>query len=166
MAQWTVAGARGGARVDVCLTGGAFAPVTYSIDYFKSYTQTGTEHTLKLEQYGGGAFINKARIAFDGASTFVEVYKIDTTTQGTMQTQIHFNRLIGESGGSLPLLGTAASGSGSTLLKEVSFIPKGTSVETLRVEGGNLNLKNLPTSATGLSAGDIWNNSGVLNIIS
>ena len=166
VAQWTVAGARGGARVDVCLTGGAFAPVTYSIDYFKSYTQTGTEHTLKLEQYGGGAFINKARIAFDGASTFVEVYKIDTTTQGTMQTQIHFNRLIGESGGSLPLLGTAASGSGSTLLKEVSFIPKGTSVETLRVEGGNLNLKNLPTSATGLSAGDIWNNSGVLNIIS
>ena len=28
-----------------------------------------------------------------------------------------------------------------------------------------LNVKNLPTSATGLSTGDIWNNGGVLNIV-
>ena len=90
---------------------------TSSLDYFKSYTQTGAEHTLKLEQYGGAGFINKARIAFDGTSTFVEVYKIDTTSQGTMNAQVHFNRLIGESGGSLPLFGTPASGSGSTSLK-------------------------------------------------
>jgi hypothetical protein len=30
---------------------------------------------------------------------------------------------------------------------------------------GTLNLPNLPTSASGLSAGDIWNNSGVINIV-
>jgi len=29
-----------------------------------------------------------------------------------------------------------------------------------------LNLPNIPTSATGLSSGDVWNNSGVLNIVS
>ena len=169
IASYSTGSARGGARIDICVTGGNFAPTTYSIDYFKSYQQTGTEHTLKLEQYGGQALINKARIAVDGTSTFVEVYKI-ATTAGTppapvvMGSQVHFNRLIGESGGSLPMLGTATSGSSSTSLKEVSFIPKGTSVESLRVEGGNLNLKNLPTSASGLSTGDIWNNSGVLNI--
>ena len=164
VSSYSVAGARGGARVDLCITGGAFSPVTYSIDYFKSYTQAGTDHTLKLEQYGGAAFITKARIAFDGTNTYIEVYKAATTSQGTMPAQVHFNRLIGESGGSLPMFGTATSGSGSTSLKEVEFIGKGTSVEALQVQGGNLNLKNLPTSATGLSTGDIWNNSGVLNI--
>jgi hypothetical protein len=171
VASYSAAGARGGARIDLCITGGAFAPVTYSIDYFKSYTQGGTEHTLKLEQYGGSAFITKARIAFDGTSTFVEVYKIATTSgtppaPATMDAQVHFNRLIGESGGSLPMFGTATSGSGSTLLKEVFFIAKGTSVESLRVEGVCVikNIKNLPTSVSGLSTGDIWNNSGVLNI--
>jgi hypothetical protein len=28
-----------------------------------------------------------------------------------------------------------------------------------------LNVKDLPTSATGLAAGDVWNNGGVLNIV-
>ena len=31
--------------------------------------------------------------------------------------------------------------------------------------GGTINMKNLPTSPGGLAAGDVWNNSGVLNII-
>jgi len=30
---------------------------------------------------------------------------------------------------------------------------------------GRINMSSLPTSATGLSAGDLWNNSGVINII-
>ncbi len=165
VASYSVAGARGGARIDLCMTGGAFSPVTYSIDYFKFYTQTGTEHTLKLEQYGGAVFITKARIAFNGANTYIEVYKIATTSQGTMPAQVHFNRLIGESGGSLPMFGTATSGAGSTSLKEVEFIAQGTSVEALQVQGGNLNLKNLPTSASGLTAGDIYNDGGTLKIV-
>ena len=166
VASYSVAGARGGARIDLCITGGAFAPVTYSIDYFKSYTQTGTDHTLKLEQYGDPVFITKARIAFDGTTTYIEVYKVATTSQGTMPAQVHFNRLIGESGGSLPMFGTATSGTGSTSLKEVEFIVKGTSVEALQVQGGNLNLKNLPTSTSGLAAGDIYNDGGTLKIVS
>jgi hypothetical protein len=169
VAQYATASARGGARIDLCITGGDFAPVTYSIDYFKSYTQTGTEHTLKLEQYGGQTHVTKARIAVDGSNTFVEVYKNATTASGnpaTMPAQVHFNRLIGESGGSFPLFGTPASGSGSTSLKEVEFIGKGTSVESLRVQGGKLNLKNLPTSTSGLVAGDIYNDGGTLKIVS
>ncbi|ASF00153.1 putative virion structural protein [uncultured virus] len=170
VAQYATANARGGARIDLCITGGDFAPVTYSIDYFKSYTQTGTEHTLKLEQYGGQTYVTKARIAVDGSNTFVEVYKNATTNSSgdpvTMPAQVHFNRLIGESGGSFPLFGTPASGSGSTSLKEVEFIAKGTSVESLRVQGGKLNLKNLPTSTSGLVAGDIYNDGGTLKIVS
>tara|TARA_X000001382_G_scaffold97_2_gene132 strand:+ start:1568 stop:3325 length:1758 start_codon:yes stop_codon:yes gene_type:complete len=169
VAQYATASARGGARIDLCVTGGDFAPVTYSIDYFKSYTQSGTEHTLKLEQYGGQTHVTKARIAVDGSNTFVEVYKNATTASGnpvTMPAQVHFNRLIGESGGSFPLFGTPASGSGSTSLKEVEFIVKGTSVESLRVQGGKLNLKNLPTSTSGLVAGDIYNDGGTLKIVS
>jgi hypothetical protein len=30
---------------------------------------------------------------------------------------------------------------------------------------GKVNLTSLPTSATGLMAGDVWNNGGVLNIV-
>ena len=29
----------------------------------------------------------------------------------------------------------------------------------------NINASNLPTSSAGLSSGDVWNNSGVLNIV-
>lgn len=31
--------------------------------------------------------------------------------------------------------------------------------------GGTINMKNLPTSSSGLVSGDVWNNSGVLNIV-
>jgi len=168
VAEYATAGARGGARIDLCVVGGAFAPVTFSIDYFKSFTQVASgEHTLKLEQYGGQALITKARIAVSGSSTFVEVYKIATGV--VMPAQVHFNRLIGESGGSLPIFGTAASGSASTpVLKEVEFAPKGTSVEALNVQGNTItkiNFKNLPTAAAGLASGDIYNDGGTLKIV-
>lgn len=35
-----------------------------------------------------------------------------------------------------------------------------------RILGTNINLSDLPTSATGLRTGDVWNNAGVLNIVS
>lgn len=39
-------------------------------------------------------------------------------------------------------------------------------VEVLRLKGdGNINMPNLPTSSAGLSAGDLWNDSGVLSIV-
>lgn len=41
-----------------------------------------------------------------------------------------------------------------------------TFVELLRLKNdGNINMGNLPTSSAGLAAGDLWNNSGVLNIV-
>jgi len=39
-------------------------------------------------------------------------------------------------------------------------------VEVLRLKGdGNINMSNVPTSSVGLSAGDLWNDSGVLSIV-
>ena len=35
-----------------------------------------------------------------------------------------------------------------------------------RILGTTVNLSDLPTSATGLRSGDVWNNAGVLNIVS
>tara|TARA_Y100000389_G_scaffold41389_1_gene36073 strand:- start:214 stop:2991 length:2778 start_codon:yes stop_codon:yes gene_type:complete len=155
---------RGGASLDLLLTGGSFSPTAYSIDFFKFYTQSGTNHTLKLAQYGVSAFITKARLAVQSNITYLEIYKAATSVD--MPTRIKFNRLHKFNGGSTPLYGTATSGAGSTSMVEVSFIPKGTSVEALRVEGGNLNLKNLPTSNSGLAAGDIYNDGGTLKIVS
>ena len=44
--------------------------------------------------------------------------------------------------------------------------PAGTPVTVLVGKAnGTLNLPNLPTSSVGLSSGDVWNNSGVLNIV-
>ena len=41
----------------------------------------------------------------------------------------------------------------------------GNATTVLAVLRGTLNVPDLPTSATGLNTGDVWNNSGVLNII-
>lgn len=41
-----------------------------------------------------------------------------------------------------------------------------TQVELFRLKNnGNINMGNLPTSSAGLVAGDLWNNSGVINIV-
>jgi len=42
---------------------------------------------------------------------------------------------------------------------ETAYVPN------LEVTGSAVNMANLPTSATGLVSGDIWNNGGVLNIV-
>jgi hypothetical protein len=44
------------------------------------------------------------------------------------------------------------------------FLIKANDTVEINVGSGNLILKNLPTSSTGLPTGAIWNNSGVLNI--
>ena len=56
-------------------------------------------------------------------------------------------------------------------MEELPFISMGTSVKAIHVENtlnsvGNINLKNLPTSASGLVAGDIYNDGGTLKIFS
>lgn len=47
----------------------------------------------------------------------------------------------------------------------MSFDLYNNSTRFFRLQDGVLNIQNLPTSSAGLVTGDIWNNSGVLNIV-
>lgn len=47
----------------------------------------------------------------------------------------------------------------------VGTVSGGTLSYAIYTAGGNVNFQSLPTSAAGLAAGTIWNNSGVLNIV-
>lgn len=49
---------------------------------------------------------------------------------------------------------------------QIKFAAGGASTAHLTIKSnGRINMSALPTSATGLSAGDLWNNSGVINIV-
>ncbi len=67
---------------------------------------------------------------------------------------------------------TSLVGNGNIYLKKnVGNVGIGTTAPSQKLDVAGkikatlINLTSLPTSATGLSAGDVWNNSGVLNII-
>ena len=62
------------------------------------------------------------------------------------------------------VVSNAASAETGSIIFQVSVAGTLTTVATLR-PSGTLSLKSLPTSAAGLTTGDIWNNSGVLNIV-
>jgi len=68
--------------------------------------------------------------------------------------------------------GAAYIFTGSTGGIKLRTAPSGTTnasltwVDVLHAKtNGNLNLPNLPTSSSGLASGDLWNNSGVINIV-
>lgn len=53
---------------------------------------------------------------------------------------------------------------GTTSGHDLQFVTTGSSRLTIK-SSGVINITSLPTSAAGLSSGDIWNNAGVLNIV-
>ena len=55
------------------------------------------------------------------------------------------------------------TGSGTSVMK--LFDSTASTVNFEVKDNGTINMANLPTSSAGLSAGDLWNNSGVLNIV-
>ena len=61
----------------------------------------------------------------------------------------------------LTVKGTGTGSGTSSLLCEDSAGASNLEVK----DNGVVNMANLPTSSTGLSAGDLWNNSGVINIV-
>jgi hypothetical protein len=170
--------ARGGGILKFSLTGGNTGPTTYVINYWKYYTASvGTNsHTLKLEQYGPNLAFTKARIslATDG-EVYIEVYKNATIVFNSPPPVFH-DSLLGYDGYQAEIIvsdstNTLPSGSSGGSMEELPFISMGTSVKAIHVENtlnsvGNINLKNLPTSASGLVAGDIYNDGGTLKIFS
>ena len=130
--EWT-GSSRGGSVMCLSLTGGNFAPVTYIIKAYKTYGSPAGYNTLKLEQFGGSVYIDKARIAYDSelGKSFVEVYR-SYGGSNTMPFQVHQDKLIGYDATSTALVGTAAAGGGQ-VMEELSFVAEGTSMETLLI---------------------------------
>jgi hypothetical protein len=62
-------------------------------------------------------------------------------------------------GGDISMLNDFASG-------QIKFAAGGSSTAHMTIKSnGRINMSALPTSATGLSAGDIWNDAGTLKIV-
>jgi len=105
---------------------------------------------------------NKVNFKSCDASTFygsmdtgVFVWSTQTTAPapiGSEKFSIQENTLIKGSDTSASTKGFKVTNSANTSLLEVK-------------NNGVINASNLPTSSAGLSSGDIWNNSGVLNIV-
>ena len=130
--EWT-GSSRGGSVLILSLTGGNFGPVTYIIKAYKTYGNPASANTLKLEQFGDNVYIDKARITYDSelGKAFVEVYR-SYGGSNTMPFQVHQDKLIGYDATSTALVGTAAAGGGQ-VMEELTFVPSGTTMETLLI---------------------------------
>ena len=144
--EWT-GSSRGGSVMCLSLTGGNFAPVTYIIKAYKTYGSPAGYNTLKLEQFGGSVYIDKARITYDSGlgKAFVEVYR-SSGGSNTMPFQVHQDQLIGYNATSTALVGTAAAGGGQ-VLEELPFVAEGTAMEKLLISD-SIAVGNITNSTT------------------
>lgn len=94
----------------------------------------------------------------NGSSTLTE---IQTTNKGFQMKSADGYFRIGRTGGSGPALIYPGDSANSLQLSgAISGTPH------LEIKStGVINITSLPTSAAGLSAGDLWNNSGVVNVV-
>ena len=107
---------------------------------------------IATDIYDGEFYLNIAngKIYTSNAGVIQEVGAIDNiATDDQTITDLRRDLILAGS--------TAAYTFGVTALSGASMF---------KVRGdGTINFANLPTSSAGLSAGDIWNNSGVINIV-
>ena len=96
---------------------------------------------------------NELVIGFDSITpTMVIGATSDSYIKSTGNLSLETNTTVKGSDTSVSTIGFKVTDSANTSLLEVK-------------NSGLINASNLPTSASGLSSGDIWNNSGVLNIV-
>lgn len=126
--QWG-GSSRGGAIVKLSTTGGNTAPTTYVINAYKTYGDPASSNTLKLEQYGNGGYITKARIATDSVTnvTYVEIYNTITSANYTME--VYHDSLLGFDSLTSVLTGTLVQGPNSVSQDELPFVYEGTTTE-------------------------------------
>jgi hypothetical protein len=126
-------------------TGGSFAGIT--LGYKAGALPMGvlTGYTRGIEMYLSASVIHTFNV--DGTTIFK-----GTAVVGTEKISLQDDTLIKGSDTSASTTGFKVTNSANTSLLEVK-------------NNGVINAANLPTSSAGLSSGDIWNNSGVLNIV-
>ena len=131
--QWGGA-SRGGAIVKLSTTGGNVTPTTYVINAYKTYGDPAATNTLKLEKYGNGGYITKARIATDSVTnvTYVEIYNAFTSANYTME--VYHDSLLGLDSLTSVLTGTLEQGPNSVSQDELPFVHEGTTTEKLSSE--------------------------------
>jgi hypothetical protein len=122
-----------------------------------TFTPTGSaeRHSLELVLAGGGSDSLYFNLANTGAG---EVYNFDDITLTQIGTLADFRA-------------EDYNESASKLLDRSSnnFVGVGTSVTLTgnqrHISADTIDLKNLPTSSAGLSAGEVWSNGGVLTVV-
>jgi len=121
--------------------------------------------------YGGsGAVTGGDNVAVGSAAGY-------SVTSGSQNTYLGHNAGLSVSSGSGNVFighdagKSVAGGTSNTLIIEntndsaTPLITGNFDTKTLTFNVTNLNLTGLPTSASGLASGDVWNNSGVLTIV-
>ena len=89
-----------------------------------------------------------------------QMYKAGSgyTTYKTIDSN-DFGFYNGTGGGNISILNDYATGT-------IKFAAGGSSTAHMTIKSnGRINMSSLPTSATGLSAGDLWNNLGIVSIV-
>jgi hypothetical protein len=125
---------RGAGRILLSFTGGNHSPDTYVIDYYKNWSTTGS---LFLKNLQGVSYITKAKIRQDSGDSnyYVEIYC--ASNSNGLSFQVYHQRLQGFAnsgnevyGGSL----SAGSTSGTDIVSEQSFVPKGIWTEGIEAD--------------------------------
>ena len=123
----------------------------------RSDARLGFSATTSVDYSAGDAFFMRdaaasIQLGADHATTATsQTIKAHDVTTGTGADLCLANGKGSVSGGSVKLAVSATNGAPSVIV-------------TVKATGV-VNIANLPTSASGLSAGDIWNNSGVLSVV-
>jgi len=164
---------RGGGRILLSFTGGNYSPDTYVIDYYRNWSTTGS---LFLKNLQGVSYITKAKIRQDSGDSnyYVEIYC--ASNSNGLSFEVYHQRLQGFAnsgnevyGGSL----SAGSTSGTDIVSEQSFVPKGIWTERIEadyyygdvnINSGSLKLNNttvIDTSRNLTNIGTI--SSGAIN---
>lgn len=105
---------------------------------------TSAQSTIQLQTSGGSGSIGKYS---------------STTTPYKFVAERDFFLYNTNAGGDIAFLNDFATGN-------IKFAAGGSSTAQMTIRSnGRINMSSLPTSATGLSAGDLWNDGGTLKIV-
>lgn len=165
----------------VALGRDATASGTHSIAIGRT-TSAGQTASIALGFGATTTLANQFVVGGDGFRRIDDIYMgggVSDTVANMAATTYHATGVntgvIDGSAGAGELRFAGARGTGSGVGGDIIFLtaPAGASgsaqnalVEQFRIrQNGRINMANLPTSSAGLATGDIWNNSGVINIV-
>ena len=129
---------------------------------------------LSTTQFSGSAPLKTERLRIDG-NTGVSTFASSVTMGGELliSTGADSGMRLKAGVSSLSYIDFADANTGAPqgsiaynhIVDALVFSAGGSNAEKMRVKSNTINFSSLPTSSAGLSAGDIWNDSGTLKIV-